>query len=105
MADVVSRAKRSAMMAGIRGKNTRPELIVRSALFKRGFRYRLHYKGLPGSPDLVSPKYKAVLFVNGCFRHGHDCHLFKWPKSNAAFWKEKLTRNQQRDNASCESLM
>ena len=97
MVDVVRPEKRSEMMSGIKGKNTKPEIIVRKALFKRGFRYRLHYKGLPGKPDLVFPKYQAVIFVNGCFWHGHDCHLFKWPKSNPDFWKEKITGNQARD--------
>ena len=97
MVDVVSPAKRSEMMSGIKGKNTKPEIIVRGALFKRGFRYLLHYKGLPGKPDLVFPKYKTVVFVNGCFWHGHDCHLFKWPKSNPEFWKKKITGNQKRD--------
>jgi DNA mismatch endonuclease (patch repair protein) len=86
------------MMSGIKGKTTKPEIIVRKALFKRGFRYRLHSKGLPGKPDLVFPMYRAVIFVNGCFWHGHECHLFKWPKSNPEFWKEKITGNQRRDS-------
>ena len=97
MVDVVRPEKRSEMMAGIKGRNTKPEIIIRKVFFKRGFRYRLHYKGLPGKPDLVFPKYKAVIFVNGCFWHGHNCHLFKWPKSNPDFWKEKITGNQTRD--------
>lgn len=104
MVDIVSPDKRSEMMSGIKGKNTKPELIVREALFKQGFRYRLHYKGLLGKPDLVFPKYKAVIFVNGCFWHGHDCHLFKWPKSNPEFWKEKITGNQKRDRKNKELL-
>ena len=93
MVDVVTPEKRSAMMSGIKGKNTKPEFIVRKALFKRGFRYTLHNKNLPGKPDLVFARYKAVVFVNGCFWHGHNCHLFKWPKSNPEFWKEKITNN------------
>jgi DNA mismatch endonuclease (patch repair protein) len=97
MVDIVCPDKRSEMMSGIRHKNTKPEIIVRKALFNRGYRYRLHYKGLPGKPDLVLPKYKAIIFINGCFWHRHDCHLFKWPKSNVNFWKDKITGNQKRD--------
>jgi DNA mismatch endonuclease (patch repair protein) len=97
MADVVSKEKRSRMMSGIRGKNTKPEILVRKALFSRGFRYRLHDKNLPGKPDLVFPKYRAVIFVHGCFWHMHDCHLFKWPSSRPEFWRAKLEGNRQRD--------
>ena len=104
MVDVVSPEKRSEMMSGIKGKNTKPEIIVRKALFKRGFRYRLHYKGLPGKPDLVFPKHKAVIFVNGCFWHGHGCHLFKWPKSNSEFWKEKINQTIERDKRKHKKL-
>ena len=80
-ADTVTPATRSRMMAGIKGKNTRPELMIRSALHRRGFRFRLHRKDLPGRPDLVFTGRGAVIFVHGCFWHGHDCHLFRWPKS------------------------
>jgi len=97
MADIVDSKTRSRMMSGIRGKNTKPEMIIRKALFKRGFRYRIHYKELPGKPDIVFPKYRAVVFVHGCFWHGHDCHLFKWPKSRADFWKKKIETNRERD--------
>ncbi len=97
MSDLVSPNKRSEIMSGIKSKDTKPELIVRKGLFKRGFRYRLHYKGLPGKPDLVFLKYKAIIFVNGCFWHGHDCKNFKWPKSNFGFWKKKITDTQKRD--------
>jgi len=83
------------MMSGIRGKNTKPELLIRKALFRKGFRYKLHDKNLPGKPDLVFPKYKAVIFIHGCFWHGHDCHLFKWPSTRREFWKTKITRNQE----------
>ena len=93
MADVVDRKTRSRMMSGIRGKNTRPELLIRKGLHARGFRFRLHDKRLPGKPDLVLPKYSAVIFVHGCFWHGHDCHLFKWPQSRREFWRKKITRN------------
>ena len=98
MADVVDAATRSRMMSGIRGKNTKPELTIRKALHARGFRYRLHCK-LPGKPDLCLPKYKAVVFVHGCFWHGHDCHLFKWPSTRPEFWREKIGRNRAVDAA------
>ncbi|MBK8458751.1 MAG: DNA mismatch endonuclease Vsr [Phyllobacteriaceae bacterium] len=97
MADVVDAATRSRMMAGIRGKNTRPEMIVRRALHKAGFRYRLHVKDLPGKPDIVLPKYRTVIFVHGCFWHGHGCRNFKWPKTREAWWREKIGRNVERD--------
>ena len=86
------------MMASIRGKNTRPELSLRSAMFAAGFRYRLHVRGLPGSPDLVFPKYRAVLFVHGCFWHRHDgCRYTTSPKSNEDFWSLKFEGNASRD--------
>jgi len=85
------------MMSGIRGKNTRPEMVVRKALFKYGFRYRLHDPSLPGKPDIVLPKYRAIILVNGCFWHGHGCHLFKWPKTRHEFWKKKITGTVERD--------
>lgn len=97
MADVVDPATRSRMMSGIRGKNTRPELLIRKALHARGFRYRIHCKDLPGNPDLCFPKYRAVIFVHGCFWHGHDCHLFRWPKTRPEFWREKIGRNREID--------
>lgn len=84
-------------MSGIRGKDTTPEMLIRKALFKAGFRYRLHYLGLPGRPDLVLPKYQAVVLINGCFWHGHGCHLFKWPKTRREFWKTKIQSNVERD--------
>ena len=85
------------MMAGIRGKDTQPELAIRSALHARGFRFRLHRKDLPGKPDIVFPKHRAVIFVNGCFWHGHGCHLFRWPKTRADFWRRKISGNVERD--------
>lgn len=105
MADVVDRATRSRMMSGIRGKNTKPELTIRRALHARGFRYRIHCKDLPGNPDLCLPKYRAVIFVHGCFWHGHDCHLFKWPKTRPDFWKTKIERNQVVDAAARVRLL
>lgn len=105
MADVVDPATRSRMMSGIRGKNTKPELLIRKALHARGFRYRLHCKDLPGNPDLCLPKYRAVIFVHGCFWHGHECHLFKWPKTRPEFWREKIGRNCEVDEKARERLL
>jgi len=104
MADVVSKAVRSRMMSGIKGKDTKPELLVRKGLHKLGFRYRIHGKELPGKPDIVLHKYNAAIFVNGCFWHMHDCHLFKWPSTRPEFWKEKLERNVRRDKSNYEKL-
>lgn len=104
MADVVDPATRSRMMSGIRGKNTKPELTIRKALHARGFRYRIHCKDLPGNPDMCLPKYRAVIFVHGCFWHGHDCHLFKWPKTRPEFWKKKIERNCSVDAAALVRL-
>jgi len=84
-------------MAGIKGKNTRPEILVRKLLHSRGFRFRLHGRSLPGKPDLVFRKYKAVIFVNGCFWHRHNCHLFKWPLTRKEFWKIKIRSNKRND--------
>ena len=90
--------QRSRMMSSIRGKNTRPERILRSLLFARGFRYRLHVRGLPGSPDLVFPKRKAVVFVHGCFWHRHvGCRYATTPSSNVGFWQTKFDANVSRD--------
>ena len=97
MADVVDKARRSRMMSAIRGKNTKPELIIRKGLFAKGFRYRLHAKGLPGKPDLALRRYNAAIFVNGCFWHGHRCRLFKWPETRAKFWRDKIQRNEAND--------
>lgn len=104
MADIVSSDVRSKMMAGIRGTNTKPELMIRKALHRKGFRYSLHRKNLPGKPDLVLPKYKAVLFVNGCFWHKHGCNLFKMPSSRTEFWTQKLERNVANDLKAVEML-
>ncbi len=105
MTDIVSQTKRSEMMAGIRGKNTKPEILVRQGLHALGYRFRLHRKDLPGRPDIVLSKYKAVVFVNGCFWHGHGCHLFKWPKTREEFWREKIGRNIVRDNEKTTELL
>ena len=97
MADIVDAATRSRMMSGIRGKDTKPELLVRRGLHSRGFRFRLHGAKLPGRPDLVLPKYSAAILVHGCFWHAHDCSLAKIPKTRPEFWKAKLSANQARD--------
>ena len=98
MVDIVSAAKRSEMMAGIRGKNTKPEMTVRKLLHAAGFRFRLHDKQLPGKPDIVLPKWQTVIFVHGCFWHGHEnCRIFRLPKSRQDFWKSKITDNTGRD--------
>lgn len=97
MIDVVDRATRSRMMSGIRGKDTKPELIVRSFLHRAGLRFRLHAK-LPGKPDLVLPKHRATVFVHGCFWHRHEsCPCATTPANNAAFWQEKFAANVRRD--------
>lgn len=85
-------------MAAIKSRNTSPELVVRRALHKAGFRFRLHRRDLPGRPDIVLPKHRTLVFVNGCFWHGHEnCSLFRLPKSRTDFWKAKITGNQARD--------
>jgi len=99
MADVVTKEKRSAMMAGIKGKNTHPEIAIRKEIHRRGYRYRLHVKDLPGKPDIVFAKYHTAVFVHGCFWHRHLCHLFKWPSTRGDFWEEKINSNAVRDQA------
>ena len=92
-------------MSCIKGKGTKPEEIVRKYLFSQGFRYRKNDKRLPGTPDIVLPKYKTVIFVNGCFWHGHKCcKYFVWPKNNAEFWKKKIEDNISRDRKKAETL-
>ena len=94
MADVHTQAVRSYNMSKIRSKNTKPELLVRKYLFAHGFRYTLHRKDLPGNPDIVLPKYNTVIFVNGCFWHGHEqCKYFVIPKTNTEWWMKKINRN------------
>ncbi len=95
--DVVDASTRSRMMSGIRGGNTRPEVTIRSGLHRAGLRFRLHVRLLPGSPDIVLPRHNALIFVNGCFWHGHDCRLFKLPKTRREFWRKKLDGNRARD--------
>lgn len=98
MADVMTPEQRSRCMAAIKGKDTKPEMIVRKYLFSRGLRFRVQVRKLPGNPDIVLPKYKVVIFVNGCFWHGHEgCKYFRLPKSNVEFWEKKIERNVARD--------
>lgn len=85
-------------MARIRGRDTKPEMLIRRGLHARGFRYRLHAR-LPGRPDIVLPRRKAVVFVHGCFWHGHDCHLFRLPGTRTDFWRDKISGNRTRDAA------
>lgn len=92
-------------MAAVKGKDTKPEMIVRKYLFSRGLRFRVQVRKLPGTPDIVLPKYKTAIFVNGCFWHGHEgCKYFRLPKSNVEFWKEKIERNIERDKESMQAL-
>ena len=105
MADVHTPKQRSYNMSRIRGKDTKPEEMVRKYLFSQGFRYRKNDTRLPGKPDIVLPKYKTVIFVNGCFWHKHEgCKNFVWPKNNAEFWKDKITGNVVRDQENRKRL-
>src|SRR5438132_260396 len=92
-------------MSRVRQRDTRPELIVRRLLHARGWRYRLHERKLPGSPDLVFPRLRKALFVHGCFWHGHDCKLGKLPKTRSAFWREKMKANRERDARAIDQLV
>lgn len=105
MADIVDKATRSRMMSGIRSRNTRPEIKVRSALHRAGFRFRLHVAGLPGKPDLVFPKHHAVIFVNGCFWHRHEgCRNASTPSTNGDYWRDKFAVNVERDRRETQLL-
>lgn len=105
MSDVHSPEARSYNMSRIHGKDTKPEELVRKFLFSQGFRYRKNDARLPGKPDIVLPKYKTVIFINGCFWHKHEgCKYFVWPKNNAEFWREKLLSNVERDKRDYQQL-
>jgi DNA mismatch endonuclease (patch repair protein) len=100
-----SKEARSYNMSQIKSKDNKPEVLVRKYLFSKGFRYRNNVKTLPGSPDIVLPKYKTVIFINGCFWHMHEkCPYFVWPKSNKEYWTKKLLKNKERDNKNQEQL-
>lgn len=105
MTDIVEAKTRSRMMAGIKARNTRPEVFIRSLLHRAGFRFRLHVPDLPGRPDIVLPRYRAVILVHGCFWHAHDCSLFRLPASRRAFWEKKLAANRQRDARDISGLV
>lgn len=105
MTDIVAPAVRSRMMSGIRSKNTKHEVTIRKTLHAAGFRYRLHRRDLPGTPDITLPRYRAVLFIHGCFWHGHNCHLFKWPSTRPEFWSAKIEGNRQRDRKAYTALL
>src|SRR3990167_8084990 len=104
MADKFDKKTRSRVMADVKNKNTQPELNIRKALFAKGLRYRIHNKKLPGCPDIVFPKYKAVIFIHGCFWHNHDCKQGQLPKTNINFWREKLQKNAERDRNNVNML-
>ena len=104
MVDVVTPEKRSAMMSGIRSKNTKPEIAVRKRVFAEGFRYRLHARNLPGKPDLVLARYNVAVFIHGCFWHGHECKNGRLPKTNRDFWKKKITKNIENDLRATKAL-
>lgn len=105
MTDTVSKAKRSEIMSRVKGKETTPEIIVRKYLFSRGLRYRKNVKALPGTPDIVLPKYKAVVLVNGCFWHGHkDCKPAHLPATNLDYWEKKIADNVERDERKRQEL-
>ena len=104
MTDVLTPEQRRLNMSRIRGRDTKPELLLRRALHARGFRFRLHRKDLPGRPDLVFPRYNAALFVHGCFWHLHDCPMFKWPSTRKDFWRRKIKGNAERDRKTQAAL-
>lgn len=103
MTDLFSKKKRSEIMSKVRGKDTSPELLIRKHLFSLGFRYRLHVSSLPGKPDLVFPKYRCVVFIHGCFWHGHSCKK-TFPQENKKYWKQKINGNIKRDAKNIENL-
>lgn len=106
MSDIFSSEKRSKIMSKVKGEDTKPEMKVRRYLHSKGFRYRLHQKSLPGSPDLVFKKYNAIIFVNGCFWHGHEnCKYAKLPKSRKSYWKNKISKNKKRDKKAINNLL
>ena len=104
MVDVLTTEQRRLNMSRVRGRDTKPEMIVRRGLHARGLRFRLHCKDLPGQPDLVFPKYRTAVFVHGCFWHAHDCPMFKWPQTREEFWREKISKNLERDKRTISRL-
>ena len=105
MADTVDRIRRSEIMSSIKGFDTKPEIIVRKYLFNKGFRFRLHDKSIPGNPDIILKKYNCLIFVNGCFWHGHkNCKIYVMPKTNKKFWYSKIENNIRRDKKNLNTL-
>jgi len=102
--DSLTPERRSANMSKIRSVNTRPEMVVRSLLHRRGYRFRLHRNDLPGKPDIVLPKHKAIILIHGCFWHGHNCKIASSPKSNKEYWTPKILSNRTRDARNLEKL-
>jgi DNA mismatch endonuclease (patch repair protein) len=103
--DNLSKKARSALMAKIKGKNTRPEMLIRKFLFSKGFRYRIHDSRYPGSPDIVLPKYRTAIFVHGCFWHGHEnCRASRLPTTNVEYWRKKTQQNIRRDRRKIKLL-
>ncbi|HQU59793.1 MAG TPA: DNA mismatch endonuclease Vsr [Saprospiraceae bacterium] len=105
MADVFDKNKRSDIMKRVKSSNTRPEMLIRKYLFSKGYRYRLHKKDIPGKPDLIFPAKKKIIFINGCFWHGHDCKRgARIPKANREYWLKKIGRNVERDKENFSKL-
>lgn len=102
--DTLTPEERSEVMGRIRSKDTKPELLVRSLLHRLGYRFRLHRKDLPGRPDIVLPRHRKIIFVQGCFWHGHNCRLASRPKSNQQYWEAKILTNRTRDEKNCTAL-
>lgn len=105
MVDIVDSATRSRMMSGIRGRDTKPEKTIRSLLHAKGFRFRVNRKDLPGTPDIVFSGLRAVIFVHGCFWHGHDCPLFRLPGTRTEFWADKINKNRENDAKVIQALL
>lgn len=105
MTDIFPSQKRSEIMSKVKSKNTKPEIWVRTFLFSLGFRYRKNDKRYAGAPDLVLPKYKTIIFIHGCFWHGHDCKKGSLPSNNVDFWREKIAKNKIRDKKNQEILI
>lgn len=104
MGDVLTPEQRRLNMSRIRSRDTKPELLLRRGLHARGLRFRLHRKDLPGCPDLVFPRFRVAVFVHGCFWHGHDCPMFKWPRTRTGFWRRKIDGNSERDRRAHAAL-
>ena len=105
MADNLTPEERSKLMKKVRQKNTKPEILTRKYLFSKGFRYKINDKNLPGSPDIVLPKYKTAVFVHGCYWHNHKCRAGRIPTSNVDFWQQKMERNKKRDERKINQLI